>query len=241
MQSEAAGLSGGIESWKSLSKALNCTDISCVRKAPATSIKTIIETSNLNFEPVKDDITCSKNISYALSSAKAAKIPFMIGNNAQDGSVFAYVFGQTKPGAPGFDAMTKSLTDITFQCPAASIATIASTSAAFPPIYRYYFNATVPQYFPYSEYGAFHSAEIEPIFGTWDQARTEFKRLGESIQGYWTDFAKDPMAPLHDWPRVEGASVKVKVFGVTGDRNVDAREIDQACPAMTRDIALGGL
>lgn len=240
MQSEAAGLSGGPESWKSLSAALNCTDIACIRKAPATTIKSIIEKTNLSFEPVKDDITCSKNISLALTSGKAAKVPLIIGSNAQDGSVFAYVFGQTKPGSPGFDAIGKSITEITFQCTAATIATV-STTAGFPPIYRYYFNATFPQYYPYSELGAFHSGEIAPIFGTWNQSRPEFKALSESLQGYWTSFTKEPTKALKDWPKVEAASTKLKVFGAMEDKVIDATEVDQACPGMAGDIAIGGL
>jgi carboxylesterase type B len=243
MQSEAAGLSGGAESWKSLSASLNCTGtstIACVRKAPALAIKSIIEKANLNFDPVKDDITCSKNISLALTSGKAAKVPIIIGSNAQDGTVFAVVFGGSGPGAPGFDAIGKSLTEVTFQCPAAQIATIATT-AGFPPVYRYYFNATFSQYSPFADAGAYHSAEIEPIFGTYDPKRTELKRLGESLQGYWTSFAKNPSKPLKDWPKVEGTSHRVKIFGTTADNVVDATAIDQSCAAMAGDIALGGL
>jgi carboxylesterase type B len=243
MQSEAAGLSGGAESWKSLSASLNCTGtstIACVRKAPATSIKAIIEKANLNFDPVKDDITCSKNISLALTSGQAAKVPFIIGSNAQDGTVFAVVFGGSGPGQPGFDAIGKSLTEVTFQCPAAQISTVAASSG-FPPVYRYYFNATFPQYAPFQDAGAYHSAEIEPIFGTFDRNRTELKRLSESLQGYWTAFAKDPKKPLKDWPTVEVANQKVKVFGSTEDKVVDATAVDQSCPAMAGDIAIGGL
>lgn len=243
MQSEAAGLSGGPESWKALSTALNCTGtstIACVRKAPASTIKSIIEKANLNFDPVKDDVTCSKNISLALTSGKAAKVPFIIGSNAQDGTVFAYLFGQVPPGSPGFDAIGKSLTEVTFQCPAATIATVATT-ADFPPVYRYFFNATFPQYYPYSELGAFHSAEIEPIFGTFDPKKVELKRLSESMQEYWAGFAKNPRKALKDWPKIEGASQMVKVFGATEDKVIDAALIDQACPALAGDIALGGL
>jgi carboxylesterase type B len=243
MQSEAAGLSGGPESWKSLSTSLNCTGTStlaCVRKAPASAIKSIMEKANLNFDPVKDDITCSKNISLALTSGKAAKVPFIIGSNAQDGTVFAVVFGGSGPGSPGFGAIGKSLTEVTFQCPAAQIATAASTSG-FPPVYRYFFNATFAQYAPFAEAGAYHSAEIEPIFGTFDPKRVELKRLGESLQGYWTGFAKNPSEPLADWPKVEGTTQMIKVFGTTEDKVVDAAAVDQSCAAMAGDIAIGGL
>ncbi|QDS74839.1 hypothetical protein FKW77_002875 [Venturia effusa] len=240
MQSEAAGLSGGVEAWKSLSKALNCTNTACVRNAPATSIKSIIEESKLSFDPVNDDVTCSKNLTLALTSGKAAKVPFIIGSNAQDGTVFAYVFGQMKPGAPNFETLSKSLTELTFQCPAASIATVATT-AAYPPVYRYYFNATFPQYYPFSDLGAYHGGEMAPVFGTWDRSKPEFKRVSESLQGYWTGFAKAPTAALKDWPRVEAAGTKVKVFGAMGDSVVDAAVIDQACHAIANDVALQGL
>jgi len=243
MQSEAAGVSGGAAAWKTLSTALSCTSndtLSCVRQAPATKIKEIIEKQSLSFDPIKDDITCSSNVSLAITSGKAAKVPFIIGSNAEDGSAFAVIFGGGDPSdTPEALATAKSLTEITFQCPAATLASLAASNGYTA--YRYFFNATFPQNSPFLGAGAFHSAEIEPIFGTYDPKRLEVNRLSGSLQSRWTTFAKDPTAPLAGWPKVAAGFNPVLVFGSSHDDVVDASAIDTSCAAMAADIALNGL
>ncbi len=77
------------------------------------------------------------------------------------------------------------------------------------PVYRYHFELPAPpsKYHPGSF--AFHSDDIEYVFGTLDSRpgsewRPEDRKLSEQIMSYWTNFAKtgDPNGPgLPEWPK----------------------------------------
>jgi len=79
------------------------------------------------------------------------------------------------------------------------------------PVYRYHFElrSTPSKYHPGSF--AFHSDDIEYVFGTLDtrpgaEWRPEDRKLSEEMMGYWTNFAKtgDPNGPgLPPWPKYD--------------------------------------
>src|SRR5690242_11056206 len=76
------------------------------------------------------------------------------------------------------------------------------------PIYRYRFDDAPPPDLKWLQLGAFHSAEIEYVFGQLDskagiQWRADDRRLSELMQKYWANFARsgDPNSPgLPKWP-----------------------------------------
>jgi para-nitrobenzyl esterase len=79
------------------------------------------------------------------------------------------------------------------------------------PVYRYHFElAAPPSKFHIGSY-AFHSDDIEYVFGTLDTRpgavwRPEDRKLSEEMMDYWTNFAKtgDPNGPgLPEWPRFD--------------------------------------
>jgi para-nitrobenzyl esterase len=79
------------------------------------------------------------------------------------------------------------------------------------PVYRYHFEqAALPSKFHPGTF-AFHSDDIEYVFGTLDTRpgatiRPEDRKLSDQMMGYWTNFAKtgDPNGPgLPAWPRYD--------------------------------------
>lgn len=101
------------------------------------------------------------------------------------------------------------------------------------PVYRYHLElAAPPSKFHPGSY-AFHSDDIEYVFGTLDTRlgavwRPEDRKLSEEMMGYWTNFAKtgDPNgAGLPDWPRFDktGELIHLDVTITSGPDTVRPR------------------
>ena len=77
------------------------------------------------------------------------------------------------------------------------------------PVYRYHFELAAPPSKFHPESFAFHSDDIEYVFGTLDTRpgskwRPEDRKLSDQMMTYWTNFAKagDPNGPgLPEWPK----------------------------------------
>jgi para-nitrobenzyl esterase len=93
------------------------------------------------------------------------------------------------------------------------------------PTYRYHFDLPSPtDQFHHPGSGAFHSDDIEYVFGTLDSRRgahwrPEDRALSDLMQQYWTNFARNgnPNAPdLPDWPTYQ-ASTDWQVMHLNSD------------------------
>jgi para-nitrobenzyl esterase len=101
------------------------------------------------------------------------------------------------------------------------------------PVYRYHLElAAPPSKFHPGSY-AFHSDDIEYVFGTLDTRpgavwRPEDRKLSEEMMDYWTNFAKtgDPNGPgLPEWPRFDktGELIHLDATITTGPDTVRPR------------------
>ena len=103
------------------------------------------------------------------------------------------------------------------------------------PVYRYRFDLPLPSSNPQApQLGAYHSAEIEYVFGQLDSKagvpwRAEDRQLSEAMQKYWANFARsgDPNGPgLPKWPLYSAAEGWAVMFldGQPAARKDDLRE-----------------
>ncbi|KAF2191540.1 alpha/beta-hydrolase [Zopfia rhizophila CBS 207.26] len=160
--------------WQSLIDALGCTNASptpfqCVKEKNASDVKTAQEFWNIAFGQACDNITYVSDPRLRRERGEFAQVPVIEGSNAQDGSYYAFRFGNNTElyfqtyfktmtqewrnkileayplGTEGrVDNVTRLIqihTDWNFHCPATFN---ADSSTKFVDTYRYLFNATFP-------------------------------------------------------------------------------------------------
>ncbi|KAF2400841.1 alpha/beta-hydrolase [Trichodelitschia bisporula] len=239
LESNAMGVTGGETSYTTLLKATNCTfapsPLTCLRAVPAEAIKDTIERANLGFDPVADEITRTADVAARFTSGKAAKVPLIIGSNADDGSAFAGIFGGLDFAATSFPATAAAVTALTFQCPAAELADHAAKSGY--DVYRYVFDVKAKSA-PFPHAGAWHSFEIGAVFRTYNES--ELARVSGAMQGRWADLAYTGQPA--GWPKVTAGEGPVLVFGEYDDQLVGPELDDKVgCKAMKKDVLAAGL
>ncbi len=143
----------------------------------------------ISFAPVYDGWFFPENPSDIFSEGKQNQVPFMIGYNADEGTIFVDNLSESEEY--GLKAMKR---------PAKFVAQSMNS-----PVYFYVFTR-IPPTKEGEQYGAFHSAEIPYVFGTLNSSEgygaTDFA-LSERMMDYWVNFAKtgDPNgAGLPLWP-----------------------------------------
>ena len=200
-------------------KSVGASDIAALRALPVSTIlggpMASVESGD-NPGPIVDGELVPTNIDRAFAEGKQAPVPWMIGSNNYeaslfpsmladpDGTVLAQVPAEARPMFMAlFDpdktgdkrtVVANVLTDKVFAEPARYLA--ARQTALGQPTYRYVF-AYVPEQQRTELPGAGHGAEIQFVFGTLGtfyaskSGYTEMDRKVSANMGrYWTNFAK---------------------------------------------------
>ncbi|KAJ5226513.1 hypothetical protein N7468_007738 [Penicillium chermesinum] len=255
------------KSWQTLLRLTECTSdpLPCLRKVPAAEIKTAIQNNSLAFGPVADGNVAwataprLNRLNSKTANSSYARVPLLIGSNADEAKPFAIGLNDTDQflwkvgfgltanrftdaypvGAPDIhnqnDQIAAIATDLVYHCTTATIAN--DSSFVDIPTWRYFFNATFPNTEIFKGSGAYHSAEIPLVFGTYEgSTATVFEeQVSRAMQKSWAGFAKNPSAgPGWD---------QVPTIGVFGDdvrvgmndegkkplKTADSSNIDSRC------------
>ena len=125
------------------------------------------------------------------------------------------------------------ITDSTFQCPAAKLASLAAASGSYD-VWRYYFNASFANTQLFQDAGVYHSSEIPLIFGTIPPVGDTDQEIALSayMQTAWATFAKNPTQGP-GWPKLgSNNGVELGALGSNGsygETTIPFSDVDAIC------------
>ncbi|KAF7866867.1 hypothetical protein EAF04_005708 [Stromatinia cepivora] len=273
IQSQAFGpVSNNAESWATLVKDLGCNatsaahQLACVVEAPADTIRDILDRRGLDFTPVVDNITNGPLFEAAFNQGSIAKVPVLIGTNANEGSVLTSVMPPPDELLDGIFAndtaskelarsryplnatttelQSRILTDYTYTCTTSAIANLVAQGSQ--KVWRYYFTASFPNNRPLVDAGAWHTSEIPLVFGTYriDNQTTDAQIwLSDAMQKAWTAFAKHPeVGP--GWANIGSSTEDLQLFDATcaiQGKLVNPDLVDNICVNYQNAVLASGL
>ena len=216
--------------------ALGVKSLAELRSLPADKlIEAMQKNPRVTYSPVVDGALLPESVATAYAAGHQTSVPSIIGWNRDErtGTLSkdltaakwkAYATEHYGPRADKFLAVFPGNTDEQAVKSADEVTTAgmiafgawkwadAQTATGNSPVYRYRFDRPSPPEpnHPQGKY-AFHSAELEYVFGTLDVRQgavwhPEDRALSEEIITYWTNFAKtgDPNGKnLPAWPRFD--------------------------------------
>ncbi|KAK4991545.1 hypothetical protein LTR50_001739 [Elasticomyces elasticus] len=141
-------------------------ELACMRTIPATTLENTLSnyiiskaTPSISFVPVYDNKTAFSNTTDRALRGLLAKIPGMLGSNANEGAGFV-AFTPNGPGAAALHAITQRV----IACPVAL--EVSNRVLVGLPTYRYQYAGNFSNVSPVGWMGAYHSSELPLLFGT---------------------------------------------------------------------------
>ena len=197
--------------------------LSCMRQVPAATIETFLQqygdngtSPGVSFVPIADDNIIFSNYTDRAVQGKLAKIPAIIGTNAQDGEPFApYPIADPAAG-PNQTIVALELLSV-FLCPATETVRLRNQNNLTT--FRYVYAGNFSNISPRSWLGAYHSAELPMLFGTYDNFRGIGPALenetSAAMQDAWVAFANGGSAGLENtgWQPYQVGGNTVREFG----------------------------
>jgi para-nitrobenzyl esterase len=212
---------------------LGVTTLAELRAIPTDKILDAVKARGTGgFPPDIDGKLLTQQVADTYAAGKQAHVPLLAGWNRDEGSFFAMrgmTAVQWKAFADGMfkDRSAEFLTfypgDTDAQALRSAIDYGSDAFIAFStwkwleadrktsdaPVYRYHLELAAPPSKFHPGSFAFHSDDIEYVFGTLDtrpgsEWRPEDRKLSDQMMSYWTNFAKtgDPNGPgLPEWPK----------------------------------------
>ncbi|ORY60870.1 Alpha/Beta hydrolase protein [Pseudomassariella vexata] len=212
-------------------------ELECMRKVDAFALEDFIHTYDdaatvpeIRFTPTIDDKTVFANFTERTLAGSIAKVPAILGSNAEDGVPFV----QYKPTGIN-ETLAYQSTLLYFFCPGWKAAT--NRLAAGVSVYRYQYSGNFTNVSPKGWMGAWHSAELPLVFGTHPLYRGNSTRLeyetSHAMQDAYLAFVTNSGNEIHmttqQWPvynqvaaglvREFGANVPAQTVSVAGMEN----------------------
>ncbi|KAF5664108.1 triacylglycerol lipase v precursor [Fusarium heterosporum] len=196
-------------------------ELKCMQKVPEKKLKEYLQAEigqggaaddGISFSVIADNVTTFTNYTSRIrrnSLIYPTNIPILIGTNTDEGTaVIPYQF----PGyetAPEIPSNLKPISDgfaLNLQCK--TLREIRLRSEAGATTYQYLYAGNFTNVSPLPWLGAYHTAELPLVFGTYgsEGSSTKFERsVSERMQDQYLRFASDPVHGLKEvsWPAAQ--------------------------------------
>jgi para-nitrobenzyl esterase len=217
-------------------KSLGINSIADFRAMPTAKVLDVVSKDSERFSAVIDGKFLTESVLDTFLAGKQAHVPLMAGWNRDEGAAMANGMTADKWKAMGAERFPERTEDFLKLYPGSTDAEAQRSAADFggdafiaygtwkwieidrktgdPDIYRYKLDLAAPTSKFHPGSFAFHSDDIEYIFGTIDTRpgavwRPEDRTLSDQMMSYWTNFARtgDPNGvdgkgqALPNWPK----------------------------------------